>query len=175
MFRAIKEKLDAMGTVRRLCEGAETHALQDRQREPGAEHFLLAALDLPDQTAGRAFRAIGADPEALKGAIRLQYERALRSIGVVAAPDDAPALEIGARIYDAAASGRFVMQELAAGRSSHRPLLGAHVVGIVAGMAHGVAPRALREMGIDPAALKSSADSIATAHGAPRGSERKVP
>ena len=36
------------------------------------------------------------------------------------------------------------MKELAANRNDHRPLLGAHVVAIVAAMEQGVAARALR-------------------------------
>lgn len=55
------------------------------------------------------------------------------------------------------------MQALTAGRAERGPLLGAHVVAVVAGMAHGVAARALRAMGIDHAALRSAAQEIAGA------------
>lgn len=60
MFAGIRSKLKNMNTIRILSERAETHALQDQQREPGAEHFLLAALDLPDGTARLAFEKAGA-------------------------------------------------------------------------------------------------------------------
>lgn len=60
------------------------------------------------------------------------------------------------------------MQELAATRKDHAPLLGAHVVGIVAAMSQGVAPRALRALGVDPATLKSAADAIVAAIGPAR-------
>jgi len=46
-------------------------------------------------------------------------------------------------------------------RKGHGPLLGVHVVGLVAGMSHGVAARALRTLGVDSIALKSAADAIA--------------
>lgn len=66
MFGRIRSKLNDMNTIKLLCEGAEAHALQDQQREPGAEHFLLAALDLPDGTARLAFEKAGAQPGALQ-------------------------------------------------------------------------------------------------------------
>ena len=160
MFKRIRSKLDDMGTIKRLCERAEAHALHDQQREPGAEHFLLAALDLPDGTARLAFERAGAEPDALKAAIERQYGDALLSIGLaVSAPPEMPA-SANSGAYHATASGQAIMQELAATRRDHAPLLGAHVVSIVAGLPQGVAPRALRALGADPASLKSSADAI---------------
>ncbi|WP_375763443.1 hypothetical protein ACE10X_34930 [Bradyrhizobium sp. Pha-3] len=62
MFKGIGSKLNDMGTIKFLCERAETYALQDQQREPGAEHFLLASLDLPDGTwAGGIARRSGSE------------------------------------------------------------------------------------------------------------------
>lgn len=160
MFKRIRSKLDDMGTIKRLCERAEIHALHDQQREPGGEHFLLAALDLPDGTARLAFEQAGAEPGALKAAIERQYGDALLSIGLTAdAPPDIP-VSAHSGAYQAAASGQVVMQELAEARRDHAPLLGAHVVSIVAGLPQGVVPRALRALGVDPASLKSSADAI---------------
>tara|TARA_R110000850_G_scaffold29276_1_gene80894 strand:- start:2115 stop:2342 length:228 start_codon:yes stop_codon:yes gene_type:complete len=57
MFQALKTKFKNVTTLKFLCERAEIHALQDQQREPGAEHFLLAALDLPDGTRAPGLRA----------------------------------------------------------------------------------------------------------------------
>lgn len=161
MFQEIKSKLNDMSTVKRLCERAEAHALQDHQREPGAEHFLLAALDLPDGTARLAFERAGVEPEALRAAIERQYGDALRSIGLRAEMPTGTPMSANAGIYQAAPSGREIMQALAAARKGHSPLLGAHVVGIVAGMSHGVAARALRALGVDIITLKSTADAIA--------------
>lgn len=54
------------------------------------------------------------------------------------------------------------MQALAADRQSHRPLVGAHVVALVAAMEHGVAVRALREMEIDRDQLRAAAEAAAS-------------
>jgi ATP-dependent Clp protease ATP-binding subunit ClpA len=82
MLNRVKARLGDIGTIKTLCERAEEHALQDQQREPGAEHFLLSAFDLPDGTARLAFERVAADPSALKRAIERQYGNALRSIGI---------------------------------------------------------------------------------------------
>jgi Clp amino terminal domain, pathogenicity island component len=58
MFARIKARLSSMSTLKSLCLRAEQHALRDQQRQPGAEHFLLAALDLPDGTARQAFESL---------------------------------------------------------------------------------------------------------------------
>ncbi|MCR6499180.1 Clp protease N-terminal domain-containing protein [Shinella sp. CPCC 101442] len=164
MFGSIKARFGSMGTIRALCERAEHHARQEGQKEPGAEHFLLAALDLPDGTAQRTFEAVGADPANLHQAIERQYADGLKLVGL----DPALAGEFAVpatptqKLYEAAPSGKEVMQKLAEGRAAHRPLLGAHVVAIVAGMPHGVAARALRVMGIDAEALRAAANRIAS-------------
>lgn len=169
MFSRIKARLNDIGT---LCTGAERHALQDQQREPGAEHFLFAALDLPDGTARKAFEDVGANPAALKDAIARQYGDALAAIGLdVGSPLEASTgpepLAVRPGTFNASASGQEVMQALAASRGQHGPLLGAHVVAIVAGMPHGVAARALQAMGVDLAQLRSAAEAVAGADARP--------
>lgn len=163
MFKFIKSKLQDMGTIKRLSELAEAHAQRDGQRRPGAEHFLLAALDLPDGTARRAFLEAGGDPDGLRLAIENQYADALRSIGLEPPADD-PDAEPQAQPqngpYRAAPSGEHVMQELAADGTDHGPLLGAHVVAVVATMEHGVAARALSAMNVDRTLLMRSAENI---------------
>lgn len=161
MFQAVKTKLDNVATLKLLCEGAESHALQDAQREPGAEHFLLAALDLPDGSARRAFEQANADPDALRAAVEQQYIDALGSIGLKAELPPAPLMSPNPGVYRVGSSGQQMMQALAATRKDHKPLLGVHVVAIVAGMPHGVATRALHAMGVDSVMLKSAADTIA--------------
>jgi len=167
MFTSLKAKFRDMATIRQLCEMAEAHALKDRQRRPGAEHFLLAALDLDDGTARLAFDRAGVSADAFGPAIERQYAAALQSVGVavplpVRDDERTPSADPGA--FHAAPSGQEVMQTLAATRQQHAPLLGAHVVAIVAGMPHGVAARALRSMGADADLLRTAAEEVAGGH-----------
>lgn len=46
MFKSIRSHFNNIRSIKLLCERAEAHALEDRQREPGAEHFLLASFEL---------------------------------------------------------------------------------------------------------------------------------
>jgi ATP-dependent Clp protease ATP-binding subunit ClpA len=165
MFANLKSKLRSVGTIKSLCVSAEQHALRDQQREPGAEHFLLAALDLPDGTAREAFESIGADAESLRGAIAHQYDDALVSVAIdpqVGGLNDVPEpLPTQRRVYEASASGKHVMQSLADSRQTHNPLSGAHIVAVVAAMKYGVAARALRVMSVDADRLRAAADEIA--------------
>lgn len=170
MFQRIRQRLGDMKTIRHLCQGAERYALADQQRAPAAEHFLLAALDLDDGTARRAFAQVRADPAQLPQAIAQQYRDALRYAGLEPdAADDAIAqaapLQAEQRLYRAAPSGADLMQTLAQQRASQDgPLLGAHVVALVADMRQGVAPRSLAVLGVDAAALRAAAQAQIAAH-----------
>lgn len=166
MFEGLKRRVAAIGTIKALCEGAEAHARRDGMREPGAEHFLLAALDMPDSTARLAFEKVEAEPASFEGAVRLQYDDGLRFAGVdpgvaASASQARESLPPSAGLYVAASSGQEIMQALAAERRDHDPLLGAHVVAAVCRLDQGVAARALRAMGIDRAALRQAADAVA--------------
>ena len=170
MFQRIKQRVRDIGTLKVLCEAAERHALEAGRREPAAEHFLLAALELPDGSALRVFERIGADATQLPAAIERQYHDALRAVGVDPQPlaEAAQGLEplnASGGVYQAAPSGQAVVQGLAALRSADQqaPLLGCHVLTVVAGMPHGVAARALRAMGVAPEALgREAAQEAAT-------------
>jgi hypothetical protein len=162
VLRYAKQRLKDVGTIKTLCQAAEAHALREGQDEPGAEHFLLAALDLPDGTARRAFQRVGADPAALEPAIARQYAEPLRALGIDEIPAEPAPLKSGKGLYRAAASGQEVLQALAANRASGG-LIGAHVAAVVAAMPHGVAARALRAMGVDLAALRTAAQDEARA------------
>ncbi|MGZ8476106.1 MAG: Clp protease N-terminal domain-containing protein, partial [Candidatus Limnocylindria bacterium] len=47
-----------MRTIKKLLTDAEVEARAMGEAEPGAEHLLLAALDLPDGSARRAFERL---------------------------------------------------------------------------------------------------------------------
>lgn len=162
MFRQLKHRFLSMRTLSQLCTQAEVHARASGQAAPGAEHFLLAAIDLPDGSARRAFESIGADPAAVRSAIEQQYRNALQGLGLGnAALPQAAALEPHAPgLYRAQPSGQELVQALARTRKDQGgPLLGAHVVLAVTAMSQGVAARTLRAMGIDAAQLAAAAQA----------------
>jgi ATP-dependent Clp protease ATP-binding subunit ClpA len=165
MFAKIKQRFQDMHTIKALCMSAEKHANADGQKEPGAEHFVLAALALPDGTARRAFEQLGTDPDGYRAAIARQYDDALRHVGIEISDDDADSHDAaipfpsGTGVYKAQPSAQALMQLLAHQKKADdsKPLLGAHVLLAVTAARHGVALRALRAMGIQPAMLAGAA------------------
>lgn len=153
MFKRIKLRLRDMSTIGKLIPGAEQEAHMMGEEEPGAEHFLLSALKLPDGSAQRIFDHIGADPAKFQAAIKKQYSDALNAIGIDAAIIEGEPEPVNSNriFHNSKPSGQAVMKELYAlkRQDKDKPLLGAHVVAVVACMEHGVAARALRAMGID--------------------------
>lgn len=165
MFQRIRQILRDAGTIKALCHGAEQHALTDGQQQPGAEHFLLAALDLPDGSARRTFERMGVDPAQVRSAIAKQYEQALHHIGVdpralAATAEGSQPARAKEGLYRASPSGQALMQALAQPGSRDRqgaPLLGAHVLAVIATMEQGVAARTLRTLGMELDALANAA------------------
>lgn len=159
-------------TLSALLNAAEVEALSAGEELPGAEHLLLAALDLEDGTARRAFAAADADPDGLRDAIAAQHADALRAIGIEPVPDTVLAPAPGAppsprRAYRATPSGQAVFHraiELQK-RTRGSRLLGAHVVAAAAEMEHGTIPRALRAMGVTSEELARAARSEFAAGG----------
>ena len=160
-MRLIKTRLSDMRTIRTLLEGAEAEAGRAGESMPGAEHLLLAALDLPDGTARWAFERVGADPSALRQAIEEQHADALRAVGIDSDAGAEGAVSVAPRttgVYRSSGSAQSVFQ--AAGklaRESRSQLVGAHVVLAIADMEHGTTIRAVRSLGIDPEALAATA------------------
>jgi ATP-dependent Clp protease ATP-binding subunit ClpA len=166
MFSKIRRRFRDMSTIKTLCLGAERHANADGQKEPGAEHFVLAALDLPDATARKAFARIDVDAKSFRSAITQQYADALRNIGIEMpqpgpAGDDAVPRASAGGIYRAQPSAQTLMQQLAGQQKNAAgvPLLGAHVIMAAANAQYGVAIRALKALGIDPAKLRAAAQA----------------
>lgn len=152
MLQRIRQRLADMRTIKSLCEAAERHALAAGEREPGPEHFLLAAFDLPDGTARAVFDRLNVDPAGVRAAIAASHEAALAGVGADAAllGDETP-LPPSSGPYRAKGSMQGVMQQLAAWPRANalEPLTGAHVLAVVAGARNGTAARMLRVMGLD--------------------------
>lgn len=161
MFSSIKRRLGDMATIKALCSAAERHANAEGKQEPGAEHFVLAALELPDGSACAVFRRLHADAGQFRSAIEQQYSAALADVAIPAATAVAPS----AGAYRASASGQALMQELAAQEKAGQPLRGAHVLLAASAAQRGVTARALEVLGITPAALADAARAELLAHG----------
>lgn len=169
MFNTMKQRFKDVSTIQALCTRAEKLAHADGQKEPGAEHFVLSALELPDGTARKAFERINADPDRFRTAVTQQYADALQHIGVtlsseaVMADQETP-MAAGTGLYKAQASAETLMQTLARDvmdkehtRHPETLLLGAHVILAATTAQYGVVVRALRAMGIDPKKLAEAA------------------
>jgi ATP-dependent Clp protease ATP-binding subunit ClpA len=164
MFQRITQKFRDMATIKSLCEQAEAHARRHGVTQPGAEHFVLAALDLPDGTAQRAFAQVGANSTDFARAIVQQQADALQSVGIHAkpellAPDATEPSQPMPRLYAAQPSARRLFELLTTVRQQHpqHPLSGAHVLLAAAQLQQGVVARSLRAMGINAEALAGAA------------------
>lgn len=116
MFKSIRQRFRDMKTIKNLCFEAERIANIDGHKEPGAEHFVLSALALPDGTARKAFARISANPDQFHVAITQQYEDALRNVGIElpndVAMNNAPPIPTSAGPYKTQPSAQALMHTL---------------------------------------------------------------
>ena len=89
MFATVKKHLNDAKSLSVLCNAAEAAARANGIAEPGSEHFVFAALLLPDKTAAATFAHMGLSPSAFQDAIESQYTSALQSVGVNVFGDNA--------------------------------------------------------------------------------------
>lgn len=170
MFKKIQLRLQDMKTISRLITGADEQASMLGEEEPGAEHFVLSACELPDGTAKRVFERIGSDPAKFIDAINMQYSDALNTVGISPSaiePFPGP-IETKKTFRNSKPSGQAVMKLLHAlkQQDKDRPLLGAHVISVVAEMEYGIAPRAFKAMEITRDQLVQAAkEELKIAHG----------
>ena len=136
MFNRLKMRFKDAKTLCTLIEGADQKAHANGEEKPGAEHFLLSALDLSDGSARRVFERLGADPDALHKAIQQQYRDALSAVGIdTELLDSEPAPFVSDKTFlSSQPSGEALVKDLHTLKSEDksRPLLGAHVVWVAA-------------------------------------------
>jgi len=163
MFKRIRFRFKDMKTISKLISGADEQAHINGEEEPGAEHYLLSALKLPEGSARRVFERVGADPEKFHEAIGKQYSDALASVGIdsTSMENTPEPLASERMVHKSKPSGQAVIKALYSlkQQDKDRPLLGAHVVGVVASMQHTVAARALRAMGLDQACIAEAVNA----------------
>ncbi len=164
-----KAALDDMRTIKRLLTDAERIARELGVEEPGAEHLLLAAVELPDGTAARVLAAVGVHEGDVRRALLAEEVDALTAVGVPRDRAEALASPIplgpGDRpiLYAAGPSAREAFQAAGArARAARQRLTGAHVVAAVAAMERGAAAAALKRLGVDRAELEMAATRAAT-------------
>jgi ATP-dependent Clp protease ATP-binding subunit ClpA len=138
MFKRIRLRIQDMKTIGKLISGADEQAHISGEEEPGAEHYLLSALKMSDGSARRVFERVGADSDKFHEAIGKQYSDALKFVGIDAESidNDFEPVETERMLHNSKPSGQAVMKKLYAlkKQDKDRPLLGAHVVGVVANM-----------------------------------------
>ena len=150
MLKGLHQTLTNMRTLKDMFSRAEAFALNDQQTRPGAEHFLLAAMDMPDGKAREMLADAGGDPDQVADAIAAQYQDALAEVGVTAVPSTSDNAKPARRvIYDADASGKDVIQRLSKVKKTG-PLSSADLLKSIAAQESGTAIRALQKLGVDP-------------------------
>lgn len=166
MFDRLKRNFRDMATIKTLCEAAERIANAEQQKAPGAEHFVLAALELPDGSAARVFRKLGLSGEAFHEALRELHRAALAAAGVskeqiLGSERSVPPLPQPRDIYRATPSGEAVLKGLAAlrKRGVTGPLIGVHVLEVAAAMQHGPTARAFSLLGRDQTSVMAAIQS----------------
>lgn len=159
MLAGLKRRLKDMSTLRQVFESAESLARAEGAAEPGSEHLVMAALDLPDDTARRAFRRVAADPARFAPAVMQQFADALKQVGVdvgtlLISPEALPG-PTGTGLYRSKPSAQALMKRLAKDRPprSQKPLLGADIVLAALASDTGAVARALAVMGVEPGQL----------------------
>lgn len=151
-------KLADVRTLKQLCNLAESHARKMGQTKPGAEHFVLAALELPDQLASQALQGKGVTPASYTEAIINHYQQALLSQGINVGDSlstNSPLAQSDPTgLYHTQRSGQQLMQHLAK-LPKDSALNSVHVLQAVSQLPDSVAMRALQSFHLSPDTLNS--------------------
>lgn len=159
----LKDALDDVAFMNSLFTIAEEEAHQLGDEIPGAEHLLLAALVMDDESGREALQAAGINANALRAAITACHAEALREVGVL--PQDAVPIEAANRgPFRSSATSQQVFRHAVAISKARRPrrLRTADVVRAVAELQSGTAARVITSLGLDRARLVAVATSAAT-------------
>lgn len=167
----VRRRMHDVGVVRQVLERAEQLAREDGVEQPGAEHLVLAACELPDGTARAALASVDTTPDALAAAISDVHDEALGAIGVqVAEPavDDAlpePPAPRGAYHSQVPLQEVFGRARELVDQEDSR-LSGAWFLVAAAERRRGTVARALRHAGVDPDELAVGAREAARRYAA---------
>lgn len=148
-----------------LFPAAEAEAAALGEKEPGAEHLIMASLDFQEGSARRVFERVGANPDQFRDAVASQHATFLRSIWIEedgASIDEQipPRPERPSSVYRSAPSARKVFPEVVklVKRDKSR-LSGAYILLVASQMEYGTTARALETMGVDRRELTAAAQA----------------
>lgn len=171
MLEQFKRRLHDVRTLARLCTSAEEIARQQGRHKPGSEHFILAALSLPDPTAAGAFASLGLTEKQFRDALVAQRADALASVGITHAAAQlvngasVPASPTSSCLYETKPSGQALVKRLADTRRTRagRVLLGADVLLAAAQERYTPACRAFQKLGVSNRRLVEAASQAVRA------------
>lgn len=146
-----------------LLPAADAEAFRSGEPSAGAEHLILAALELPEGSARRAFERIGADPGGFRDAVAAQHDEALRMFGAhrldesigdrLPEPPDKPR----GPLRSSASAQELFKRVVKLIRKEKSQLYGAYIVLAATDFEDGTVARAFRQMGIRRADLRVAA------------------
>ena len=151
-FDRWKQKFRDMKTIAFLCENAEKYARSHGEKEPGAEHFLLAAFDLPDETVKNLFKEDGVSEIIFKDSLKEHHRKNLEKLGIDydVSMNEVENTPQNKSAYTSKYSSNELIKELYK-RNNKRttPLKGIHVVEAIVYLKTGIAFKLLSEMNKD--------------------------
>lgn len=159
MLESLRRARADVATMNAVLPAAERLAHDEGIDQPGAEHLLLAALDLVDDIARTALGECGVDRASLTSAIAGQHEDALRSLGVVA-DEQALAAALPASgaplgVYRSQGSLQEAFQRaLAMAKDDGTRLTSGHILLAVTEPDYGTVRRSLARLAVDPDRLR---------------------
>lgn len=165
MFDKLRRARADLATMNALLPAAERIARADGIEQPGAEHLLLAAIDLDDGIADDALGSFDVDAAQLRAAIVEQHDEALRAIGIVA-DDNAisaampPHDEPKGPYRSQGSLQSAVHRAVGLATCDKAALNSGHVMLAVTDVEHGTVDRALRHLGIDTLVLRGRTRSL---------------
>lgn len=159
MLNKLRRARADLATMNSLFPAAERIARDDGIEQPGAEHLLLAAIDLDDDIARKALGAFDVDATELRAALVAQHDEALRGIGVVADDNAITAtLPSGGRPsgpYRSHGSLQTAFQQaVELAKRDKAALNSGHIVLAATDAEHGTVARSLQHLGIEPTLLR---------------------
>jgi len=167
MMRKLLKKgpMHGIRLMNSLFLAAEEEAHRVGEPRPGAEHLVLAAMDMPDGTARRALARVGADPDAFRAALERLHDHDLRAAGITV---DSGFADVGTdepsgsrrpftKAPPAPAAQKLFKTAAKLARKDKADLYGAYILVVAARTENGTTARTFRSMDLDLNLVESAA------------------